>query len=115
MASHRLDHLRIKQLRFVSLLASLGSLAATAERLSMSPSAASMMLKEIEGIFGAKLFADVVAARAGQHHVQHDERRLKLGDSGHGFIAAIARGGFVAFALQDFLQSEQDVRVVLDD
>lgn len=56
MASHRLDHLRIKQLRFVSLLASLGSLAATAERLSMSPSAASMMLKEIEGIFGAKLF-----------------------------------------------------------
>jgi DNA-binding transcriptional LysR family regulator len=52
----RLDHLRIKQLHFVELLASLGSLAATADRLSMSPSAASMMLKEIEGIFGVKLF-----------------------------------------------------------
>lgn len=56
MAPSRLDHLRIKQLKFVRLLASLGSLAATAEHLSMSPSAASMMLKEIEGIFGAKLF-----------------------------------------------------------
>lgn len=52
----RLDHLRIKQLHFVELLASLGSLAATADRLAMSPSGASMMLKEIEGIFGVKLF-----------------------------------------------------------
>lgn len=52
----RLDHLRIKQLKFVGLLASLGSLAATAEHLSMTPSAASMMLKEIEGIFNVKLF-----------------------------------------------------------
>ena len=56
MPSHRHEHLRIKQLKFVGLLASLGSLAATAEQLSMSPSAASMMLKEIEAIFGAKLF-----------------------------------------------------------
>ena len=52
----RLDQLRIKQLRFVGLLASLSSLAATAEKLAMTPSAASMMLKEIEGLFGAKLF-----------------------------------------------------------
>ena len=52
----RLDQLRIKQLRFLSLLSSQGSLAATAEQLSMTPSAASMMLKEIEGLFGAKLF-----------------------------------------------------------
>jgi len=52
----RLDQLRVRQLRFLSLLASQGSLAATAERLSMTPSAASMMLKEIEGLFGAKLF-----------------------------------------------------------
>lgn len=52
----RLDQLRVKQLRFLSLLASAGSLAATAERLAMTPSAASMMLKEIEGLFGAKLF-----------------------------------------------------------
>ena len=52
----RLAHLRIKQLHFIELLASLGSLAATAERLSMSPSAASMMLKEIESIFNTKLF-----------------------------------------------------------
>jgi DNA-binding transcriptional LysR family regulator len=52
----RLDQLRVRQLRFLSLLASQGSLAATAEQLSMTPSAASMMLKEIEGLFGAKLF-----------------------------------------------------------
>ena len=52
----RLDQLRVKQLRFLSLLASHGSLAATADRLSLSPSAASMMLKEIEGLFGTKLF-----------------------------------------------------------
>ena len=56
MSPPRLDHLRVKQLRFLSLLASQGPLAATAEHLSMSPSAASMMLKEIEGLFGAKLF-----------------------------------------------------------
>jgi DNA-binding transcriptional LysR family regulator len=56
MTQTRLEHLRIKQLKFVSMLASLGSLAATADRLSMSASAASMMLKEIETIFGAKLF-----------------------------------------------------------
>ncbi len=56
MSTPRLDHLRVRQLRFLSLLASQGSLAATAEHLSMSPSAASMMLKEIEGLFGAKLF-----------------------------------------------------------
>jgi DNA-binding transcriptional LysR family regulator len=52
----RLDQLRVKQLRFLSLLANQGSLAATAEHLSMTPSAASMMLKEIEGLFGTKLF-----------------------------------------------------------
>ena len=52
----RLDQLRVKQLRFLSLLASQGSLAATAEHLAMTPSAASMMLKEIEGLFGVKLF-----------------------------------------------------------
>ena len=52
----RLDQLRVKQLRFLSLLSSLGSLAATAEHLAMTPSAASMMLKEIESLLGAKLF-----------------------------------------------------------
>lgn len=57
MSVARLEQLRLKQLRFLSLLASLGSLAATAEQLAMTPSAASMMLKEIEGLFGAKLFA----------------------------------------------------------
>ncbi|TDM08292.1 MAG: hypothetical protein C4K60_02105 [Ideonella sp. MAG2] len=56
MSSRRLDQLRIRHLQFIGLLASRGSLAATAEHLSLSPSAASMMLKEIEGIFGAKLF-----------------------------------------------------------
>ena len=56
MSQPRLDQLRVRQLRFLSLLASLGSLSATAEKLAMTPSAASMMLKEIEGLFGAKLF-----------------------------------------------------------
>ena len=56
MPTLRIDQLRIRHLKFVSLLAAKGSLAATAEHLSMTPSAASMMLKEIEGIFGAKLF-----------------------------------------------------------
>lgn len=56
MSAPRLDQLRIRHLKFVGLLASVGSLAATAEHLSMTPSAASMMLKEIESIFGAKLF-----------------------------------------------------------
>lgn len=56
MSHPRLDQLRVKQLRFLGLLASQGSLAATAEHLSMTPSAASMMLKEIEGLFGTKLF-----------------------------------------------------------
>jgi len=57
-----------------------------------------------------KLFADVVTARARQHDVQHDERRLKLGDGGNRFVAAIARGGLVAFAFQHFLQPQQNVR-----
>jgi DNA-binding transcriptional LysR family regulator len=52
----RLDQLRVKHLRFLELLESQGTLAATAERLAMTPSAASMMLKEIEGLFGTKLF-----------------------------------------------------------
>lgn len=56
MTPPRLDQLRVRQLRFLSLLSSKGSLAATAEALAMTPSAASMMLKEIEGLFGAKLF-----------------------------------------------------------
>lgn len=56
MPAPRLDQLRVRQLRFLSLLADQGSLAATAEQLAMTPSAASMMLKDIEGLFGAKLF-----------------------------------------------------------
>ncbi len=56
MTTPRLDQLRMRQLRFLSLLASQGSLAATAEHLAMTASAASMMLKEIEGLFGVKLF-----------------------------------------------------------
>ncbi len=56
MPSIRLDQLRVRHLRFVVLLASLGSLAATAEQLAMTPSAASMLLKEIEAQFGTRLF-----------------------------------------------------------
>jgi DNA-binding transcriptional LysR family regulator len=56
MPPARLNQLKVRQLKFIELLATLGSLAATAEHLSMTPSAASMMLKEIEAIFNAKLF-----------------------------------------------------------
>ncbi len=56
MNTVHLDQLRIKHLKFVGLLASLGTLAATAERLSMTPSGASMMLREIESLFGEALF-----------------------------------------------------------
>lgn len=56
MPSVRLDQLRVRHLRFIVLLASLGSLAATAEQLAMTASAASMLLKEIEGQFGTRLF-----------------------------------------------------------
>ena len=69
----RLDQLRVRQLRFLSLLASLGSLAATAEHLAMTPSAASMMLKEIEGLFATKLFR-----RQGRGMVLTDEGRALL-------------------------------------
>lgn len=73
MGHPRLDQLRIRQLRFLSLLASQGSLAATAEQLAMTPSAASMMLKEIEGLFGAKLFR-----RQGHGMALTDEGRALL-------------------------------------
>ena len=56
MTNLRFDQLRIRHLKFVGLLAKMGSLAATADHLAMTPSAASMMLKEIESIFGVKLF-----------------------------------------------------------
>jgi DNA-binding transcriptional LysR family regulator len=69
----RLDQLRVRQLRFLSLLSSLGSLAATAEQLALSPSAASMMLKEIEGLFGAKLF-------------QRQGRGMALTEAGHALL-----------------------------
>ena len=73
MSLPRLDQLRVRQMRFLSLLAAQGSLAATAEHLSMTPSAASMMLKEIEGLFGTKLFR-----RQGRGMVLTDDGRAVM-------------------------------------
>lgn len=73
MSLPRLDSLRVRQLRFLSLLSSKGSLIATADALSITPSAASMMLKEIEGLFGTKLFR-----RQGRGMAPTDEGRALL-------------------------------------
>lgn len=73
MNSLRLDQLRVKQLRFISLLANRGSLSATAEHLSMTQSAASMMLKDIESLFNVKLFR-----RQGRGMVLTDEGRALM-------------------------------------
>ncbi len=73
MPTPRLDQLRVRHLKFLELLTSVGSLAATAEHLSMTPSAASMMLKEIEGMFGVELFV-----RRGRGLVISDQGRALL-------------------------------------
>ncbi len=89
----RIDQLRIRQLRFVCLLADAGSLAATAEQLHMTPSAAGMLLRDIETLFGTKLFerqgrgmAPTAAARA-----LLPRCRTLLGEAGA--LAQMARAG----------------------
>src|SRR5437867_13243908 len=65
--------------------------------------------------FCAKLFADVITAQAGQHDIEEDHGRAMFGDSIDGGIAAIANGHFEAVAGQDFLQPEQNVRIIFDN
>ena len=61
---------------------------------------------------GAEFLADVVAAFAGQHHVEHDEGGPMFRDGIDGLISAIADGDLKPIAPQHFLQTQQDVRVV---
>ena len=63
----------------------------------------------------AKLLADVVAAQARQHDIQHDQRGAVLLDGFDRLVSAVADGHVEPVALQDFLQAEEDVRVVFND
>ena len=63
----------------------------------------------------AEFPADVVAAFAGQHHVQHDEGGPMFRDGIDGLVAAIADNDLKAVALHHFLQTQQDVRIVFDN
>ena len=65
--------------------------------------------------FAPQFPADVVTAFAGQHHVQHDQPRAIFADGFNGLVAPMARGHLETVALQHFLQSQQDVRVVFDN
>ena len=64
---------------------------------------------------GAQLLAHVVAAQAGQHDVEHDERRLAFHHRFDGLVAAGTNVHFVTFPLEDFLQTQANVRVVFND
>lgn len=56
LRSAALDATRLKQLRFVAVVAERGSMAEAAEALHMTPSAASMLLRSVEQALGGKLF-----------------------------------------------------------
>lgn len=95
MSSARLDHLRIKQLRFVGLLASLGSLAATAEHLSIAASSARGGMLKKSGILTSNSFAGrAEAALTGQRRALLPMSDL-LGESGrHARVDSRRRGSF---------------------
>jgi len=65
--------------------------------------------------FGAELFANVVAAEAREHDIEHDKGRFLFGDGVDGFVAAIADGDVKAVAAQNLFEAEEDVRIVFDD
>lgn len=73
-ARAHLDFLRIRHLRFLVRLRELGSLVAVADQLSITPSAASMMLREIENLIGTQLFR-----RAGRGMVATAEGDVVVG------------------------------------
>jgi molybdate transport repressor ModE-like protein len=51
----RVDHLRIKHLRLLELIADTGSLSAAADRIALSQSAVTAMLQELENVFRTRL------------------------------------------------------------
>jgi DNA-binding transcriptional LysR family regulator len=88
--SHRLSFLRIRQLRLLACLGQGLTLSASAEHLMISAPGASLMLQEIESLFGVQLF-------------ERDRRGVR--PTGPGKLVV----SHVSLLLQDFANLESDV------
>ena len=94
MISNRLSYLRIRQLRLLSMLGRGLTLSAAAKQSMMSAPAASLMLQEIESLFGVKLF-------------QRDRRGVRPSGPGTHLVS------HVDLILRDFANLEGDLEEIL--